>query len=79
MKDICEVASLVPATTTSNEVNRNEVKVEGYKQGDEKESKESPNIPSSANDDNQLICFGGNNTGTEEKLDGLTLDDLNGK
>jgi len=33
-------------------------------------------VPSNDNDANQLISFGGN-TGTDEKLDGLSLDDLN--
>ena len=72
------MAALVPETTIKSEGNKNESKVEACDQ-DEKESSEPHHVTSNENDDNQLICFGGNNTGTEEKLDGLTLDDLNGK
>ena len=71
------MAAVVAEATTKSEEDKNDSKVEVCDQ-DEKESSESP-ITSNENDDNQLICFGGNNTGTEEKLDGLTLDDLNGK
>lgn len=79
LKDICEVAALVSETPTKSEEDKNQSKAEACVQ-DEKESNESHHVTSNENDDNQLICFGGNNTnntGTEEKLDGLTLDDFN--
>ena len=38
---------------------------------------EKSSISSEQNDSNQLISFGGN-PGVDEKLDGLSLDDLNG-
>ena len=75
------MAALVSETPTKSKEDKNQSKAEACVQ-DEKESNESHHVTSKENDDNQLICFGGNNTnntGTEEKLDGLTLDDFNGK
>ena len=71
------MTAVVAEATTKSEEDKNDSNVQVWDQ-EEKELSESP-VTSKENDDNQLICFGGNNTGTEEKLDGLTLDDLNGK
>ena len=43
----------------------------------ENDAKEKSQINSEENDSNQLISFGVNST-LDEKLDGLSLDDLNG-
>ena len=44
----------------------------------ESDAKEKSQINSEENDSNQLISFGVNST-LDEKLDGLSLDDLNGR
>jgi len=57
---------------------KKDVKVEACDQYDPKSSDEQPKTTSEESDSNQLISFGGN-VGNDEKLDGLSLDDLNGK
>lgn len=75
LKDICEVTAVVAEHNTKSENNENDcqVTVESFNQA---VLNDIPCVPSNDNDANQLISFGGN-TGTDEKLDGLSLDDLN--
>ena len=77
LKDICEVTAVVAEHNTKSENDENDcqVTVESFNQA---VLNDIPCVPSNENDANQLISFGGN-TGTDEKLDGLSLDDLNGK
>ena len=77
LTDICEVTAVLTECTT-NLGDKKDVKVEACDQNDPKSSDEQPKVTLEANDSNQLISFGGN-AGNDEKLDGLSLDDLNGK
>ena len=77
LTDICEVTAVLTECTTNLE-DKKDVKVEAFDQNDPKSSDEQPKTTSEENDSNQLISFGGN-AGNDEKLDGLSLDDLNGK
>ena len=76
LNDICEVTVFVPETGKNSEKDQNAGKNESPDKG-ENESIEKPQIISEENDSNQLINFSGN-AGLDEKLDGLSLDDLNG-
>jgi len=75
LNDICEVTVSVPETGKNSEKDQNAGKNESPDK-DENESIEKPQIISEENDSNQLINFSGN-AGLDEKLDGLSLDDLN--
>merc|ERR1711997_1181589 len=75
LTDICEVTAVLTECTTNLE-DKKDVKVEAFDQSDPKSSDEQPKTTSEENDSNQLISFGGN-AGNDEKLDGLSLDDLN--
>ena len=77
LTDICEVTAVLTECTTNLE-DKKDLKVEACDQNDPKSSDEQPKTTSEENDSNQLISFGGN-AGNDEKLDGLSLDDLNGK
>ena len=77
LTDICDVTAVLTECTTNLE-DKKDVKVEACDQNDPKSSDEQPKTTSEENDSNQLISFGGN-AGNDEKLDGLSLDDLNGK
>ena len=77
LTDICEVTAVLTECTTNSE-DKKDVKVEACDQNDPKSSDEQPKTTSEESDSNQLISFGGN-AGNDEKLDGLSLDDLNGK
>jgi len=75
LTDICEVTAVLTECTTNLE-DKKDLKVEACDQNDPKSSDEQPKTTSEESDSNQLISFGGN-AGNDEKLDGLSLDDLN--
>ena len=77
LQDICEIKETVPESAAKCQEGGNDSKDEVSNEVDEKAENDISHTTTEENDDNQLICFGGN-TGTDEKLDGLTLDDLNG-
>merc|ERR1711994_538934 len=73
LNDICEVTVVVPGAAVNSASDQKSGKTEF---ADNESVNEKSLISSEQNDSNQLISFGGN-AGVDEKLDGLSLDDLN--
>jgi len=74
LNDICEVTVVVPDAAVNSASDQKSGKTEFP--DNESVVNEKSSISSEQNDSNQLISFGGN-AGVDEKLDGLSLDDLN--
>jgi len=74
LNDICEVTVVVPDAVVNSASDQKSGKTEFP--DNESVVNEKSLISNEQNDSNQLISFGGN-AGVDEKLDGLSLDDLN--
>ena len=77
LQDICELNEPVVDSTAKTPENETKSKNETSVEFNQNPAKEVSHNGKEDIDENQLICFGGG-TGPDEKLDGLTLDDLNG-